>query len=315
MFSRTRRWTGILLVFLFLVTAVAACSREQDDAEDSSADSSANSSAPTETLVPTDTPMPAATPAPTATAVPTIAPAHSAMSSDSYAEMFCDDTGSEEIENITYSQLSAEVTGSIEMLESMGPPQEYAGWHEAFLSFGIAQLKALEDHAGAEDDLVSEAFFFEVLMPLTFQLQSDLAAAVTAMDAEARARLAAAGCDVDAMASAPEDFGTIEGDIELEMQELIVGAPVAGTLEQEGESDLYYFRAEEGQTYLIEAQWEGLTSVNIELAEGLTFTRFIESSQPPLQLTWTAPASGEYELYFTAVSGSGSYTLSITIET
>jgi len=41
----------------------------------------------------------------------------------------------------------------------------------------------------------------------------------------------------------------------------------------------------------------------------------LESMEPPLQFTWKAPASGEYELYVTAVAGSGSYTLSFTIET
>ena len=113
MFTCSRRWAGILLVFLFLATAVAACSPMQDDAEDT-----------------TDTPAPTATLAPTATPVPTTAPAQTAMSSDSHAEMFCGDTGSEEIESMTFGQLAAELTGAIELLEAMEPPQEYAGWHE-----------------------------------------------------------------------------------------------------------------------------------------------------------------------------------------
>ena len=291
MFTCSRRWAGILLVFLFLATAVAACSPMQDDAEDTTA-----------------------TLAPTATPVPTTAPAQTAMSSDSHAEMFCGDSGSEEIESMTFGQLAAELTGAIELLEAMEPPPEYAGWHEALLSFQKAQLKALEDHAGPANDPVSDAFFLDVLMPLAVQLQSDLAAAVTAMDPEARARLAAAGCAVDALANAPDDAWTFEDDGETEMQELIVGAAVAGTLEQQGQSDLYYFRAEEGETYLIEAQWEGLTSVKVELSDRLTFAKIRERSRPPLQFEWTAPATGEYKLYFTAVAGAGSYTLSVSID-
>ena len=55
--------------------------------------------------------------------------------------------------------------------------------------------------------------------------------------------------------------------------------------------------------------------VSIEFSDGLTFAKLWERSRPPLQFAWTAPASGEYELYVTAVAGSGSYTLSVTIDT
>jgi len=68
---------------------------------------------------------------------------------------------------MTFKQLSAEVTGSIGLLESRGPPRESAGWHEAFLSLQKAQVKELEEHAGAGDGLVSDAFLLDVLLPPT----------------------------------------------------------------------------------------------------------------------------------------------------
>ena len=55
--------------------------------------------------------------------------------------------------------------------------------------------------------------------------------------------------------------------------------------------------------------------VSVVFFDGLTFAKIWERIRPPLQFTWTAPASGEYELYVTAVAGSGSYTLSVTIDT
>jgi len=72
------------------------------------------------------------------------------------------------------------------------------------------------------------------------------------MDPEACAQLTAAGCGVDAVASAPEDFGPFKGDAKTGVQELIVGA--SGTLEQQAESDHYHFPAAIGQSRRIEAQ-------------------------------------------------------------
>ena len=54
--------------------------------------------------------------------------------------------------------------------------------------------------------------------------------------------------------------------------------------------------------------------VSVEFSDGLRFIIIWEGSRPPLQFTSTAPASAECELYVSAVAGSGSYTLSITIE-
>lgn len=54
--------------------------------------------------------------------------------------------------------------------------------------------------------------------------------------------------------------------------------------------------------------------VSVEFSDGLTFIRIWGGSRPPPQFTSTAPASAECELYVSAVAGSGSYTLSVTIE-
>ena len=54
--------------------------------------------------------------------------------------------------------------------------------------------------------------------------------------------------------------------------------------------------------------------VSVEFSHGLAFDKIWEGSRPPPQFTSTAPASAECELYVTAIAGSGSYTLSVTIE-
>lgn len=291
MYSCTPRWAGILLGLLLLAAGIAACLREPAATEDTAESQS-----------------------PTAVPPPTAAPAESAMSPDSYADQFCGESDSEELENITYGQLAAELTAGIEIWASVEPPQEFAAWHQAFLSYMNAQMEALDDHQGAADDPVSDAFFIDKLMPAAMQLNTDLANAIAAMDPEARALLAAAGCPVDQIAAAADDAWTLDGDDVSDMQELTVGADAAGTLEEPGASDHYYFHAEEGRTYLIEAQWEGLTSVSVELSDGLTFAKIRERSKPPFQFEWTAPAAGQYTLYITAGAGSGSYTLSVSFD-
>ncbi len=55
--------------------------------------------------------------------------------------------------------------------------------------------------------------------------------------------------------------------------------------------------------------------VSVEFSDGLTFAKIWERSRPPLQFMSTAPASGECELYLTAVSETDFYTFSVTIDT
>ncbi len=56
-----------------------------------------------------------------------------------------------------------------------------------------------------------------------------------------------------------------------------------------------------------------MSSIRVELSDGMTFSRVRQRNRPPLQFLWTAPESGEYHLNVTSGSGSGSYTVSVSI--
>ena len=105
----------------------------------------------------------------------------------------------------------------------------------------------------------------------------------------------------------------------IEREELTVGVGVEGALDETSETDHFIFRAEEGKEYLIEAVWEGISSIRLEISDGLTFSRIRDSSRQPLQVSWTAPESGEFHLNVTPGGGSegakASYTVSVNAQT
>ena len=109
------------------------------------------------------------------------------------------------------------------------------------------------------------------------------------------------------------------GNGAIEREELTVGVGVEGALDETSETDYFIFRAEAGKEYLIEAVWEGISSIRVEISDGVTFSRSRDSSRQPLQVSWTAPESGEYHLNVTSGGGSeggeGSYTVSVNAQT
>ena len=105
-----------------------------------------------------------------------------------------------------------------------------------------------------------------------------------------------------------------------ELDEIPVGGSVEGTIEEDYESDLFFFQAEEGTEYLIEAVWETFRSISLTLIErnneGFSSKGSVTAGQP-LHREWTAPWSGKFELRVASTDdeGRGSYTVFVSIYT
>jgi len=323
------RWACILLVVLLLVAALSACNGTEENSEETARSASAptQTPAPTQASDPTQTPEPTDTPAPTPTSEPTHTPApapeSSRMTLEEYAA-FCaefDSGESTEEGEITYGEFSDGLGVLIGLLESVNPPQEVSDWHQALLASQRELKAAIDEYPGSKDDPIDLERFFTLIMAY----HERLSVTIQEMDPALRDWLVAAGCIDEGMAAfaasagGDEAFGGSEESEETERVALTVGVRMEGPLNKAGETDHFSFRAEEGKEYLIEATWEGTSSLRVGLTDGLTFSKIRERSRPPLQLIWSAPEKGNYELNVTPGSasegGTVSYTLSVSINT
>ena len=217
----------------------------------------------------------------------------SQLSVDEYSAV-CVESGSDEIaEDATYGEISVEMTQGIEHLQAINPPDEVASWHNESLEYAKS-IKALADSQPKDD--VASPFLFLTLLPQLEKLertQNNIAPDVLV-------RLVAAGC--------------LE-DVRIPIQ---VGDRVEGAVDEAGEADTYFFQAKGEGTYLIEATWETLPSIRLEITDFRTFSRVRESGRQPYRVSWTAPESGEYYLVVSpgddSGEGTGSYTVSIRVE-
>ena len=106
-----------------------------------------------------------------------------------------------------------------------------------------------------------------------------------------------------------------------ELEEIPVGGSVEGTIEENFERDRFFFQAEEGTEYLIEAVWETFRGISLSLTESNNEEFSIkgrESARQPLRWEWTAPWSGKFELEVGSTDHTedewrGSYTVFISI--
>ena len=256
------------------------------------------------------------TPMPTSTPMP--APESSRMSLDQYAafcaELEAGETTEEEGE-ITYGEFSAGLQLYIGLLESVNPPEEVSDWHDALLASQRELKAAIDEYPGSKDDPIELERFFSLLVTY----HEGLSKTARDLDPALRDWLIAAGCMDEDLAAASFDAWPDGGNGVIEREELTVGVGVEGALDETSETDYFIFRAEAGKEYLIEAVWEGISSIRVEISDGVTFSRIRDSSRQPLQVSWTAPESGEYHLNVTPGGGSeggeGSYTVSVNAQT
>ena len=254
--------------------------------------------------MPTSTPMPA--------------PESSRMSLDEYAafcaELEAGETTEEEGE-ITYGEFSAALQLFIGLLASVNPPEEVSNWHNTLLTSQRELKAAIDEYPGSKDDPIDIERFFTLLVAY----HEGLSKTARELDPALLDWLIAVGCMDEDVAAASFEGWLDGGNGAIEREELTVGVGVEGALDETSETDYFIFRAEEGKEYLIEAVWEGSSSIRVEISDGSTFSRSRSSSRQPLQVSWTAPESGEFHLNVTPGGGSegakASYTVSVNAQT
>ena len=306
------RGASILLAILLVAATLSACSGIEESSEETAL------STPMPTPMPTSTPMP--TPMQTSTPMPTPMPApeSSRMSLDQYAafcaELEAGETTEEEGE-ITYGEFSEGLELYIGLLESVNPPEEVSNWHDALLASQRELKAAIDEYPGSKDDPIDIERFFTLLVAY----HEGLSKTARELDPALLDWLIAAGCMDEDVAAASFEGWQDGGNGAIEREELTVGVGLEGALDETSETDYFIFQAEEGKEYLIEAVWEGISSIRVEISDGLTFSRSRSSSRQPLQVSWTAPESGEYHLNVTPGGGSerakASYTVSVNAQT
>lgn len=267
------RWACTLLAVLLLAATLSACNGTEETSEETARSASAPTQkpAPPQTSEPTQTPEPTEAPAPTETAEPTQTleptqtpepvPESGRMSLDEYAA-FCADFDSgettEEEGEITYGEFSDGLAVLIGLLESVNPPQEVSEWHEALLTNQRELKSAIDEYTGSKEDPIDIERFFALIV----SYHEGLSETLRAMDPALRDWLVAAGCIDEEMAAAAsawldESIEADEDGEEIVRQELVVGTGVEVPVDEASETDHFFFRAEEGKTYLIETVWEG----------------------------------------------------------
>ena len=298
------RGATILLAILLVAATLSACTPTEEPSEETAL----STPMPTSTLMPT--PMPTSTPMP--------APESSRMSLDEYAafcaELDAGETTEEEGE-ITYGEFSAGLQLYIGLLASVNPPQEVSDWHNTLLTSQRELKAAIDEYPGSKDDPIDIERFFTLLVAY----HEGLSKTARELDPALLDWLIAAGCMDEDVAAASFEGWQDGGNGAIEREELTVGVGVEGALDETSETDYFIFRAEAGKEYLIEAVWEGISSIRLEISDGSTFSRIRSSSRQPLQVSWTAPESGEYHLNVTPGGGSegakASYTVSVNAQT
>ena len=314
------RGATILLAILLVAATLSACIGTEEPSEETalSTPMPMPTSTPMPTPMPTSTLMPTPMPTLMPTSTPMPAPESSRMSLDEYAafcaELDAGETTEEEGE-ITYGEFSAGLQLYIGLLASVNPPQEVSDWHNTLLTSQRELKAAIDEYPGSKDDPIEIERFFTLLVAY----HEGLSKTARELDPALLDWLIAAGCMDEDVAAASFEGWQDGGNGAIEREELTVGVGVEGALDETSATDYFIFRAEAGKEYLIEAVWEGISSIRVEISDGSTFSRSRSSSRQPLQVSWTAPESGEYHLNVTPGGGSegakASYTVSVNAQT
>ncbi len=262
------RWACTLLAILLIAVTLSACNVTEEAPEKPAWASltpthrpaPTQTSEPTQVPAPTDTPEPTQAPAPTDTPEPTQTPAPTdtpvaasrQMSLDEYAA-FCAEFNSgettEEEGEISYGEFSDGLGVLIGFLESVNPPDEASVWHNTLLASQRELKKVIDEYPGSRDDPIDIERFFSLMVAY----HGRLGETIQKLDPAIRDWLVATGCIDEEMAVSAFEGWWDEGAEEVERDELTIGAGVEGPLDGAGKTDQFFFRAEAGREYLIEA--------------------------------------------------------------
>lgn len=118
----------------------------------------------------------------------------------------------------------------------------------------------------------------------------------------------------DAGGEGPDDFADgVEG-----AARLVVGKPVEGVLDYEGDSDYFVFEAVEGELYEVEVDLGTLSDSVVEVynADGLSLDYNDDRGEDgslASRLLWRAPVTGDFYVEVSGYGGEGSYVLMVAV--
>ncbi|MDE2824573.1 MAG: hypothetical protein OXK79_13815 [Chloroflexota bacterium] len=250
---------------------------------------------------------------------PTEAPDASRASLDEYLLAVCDGQAEWTAweEGVSLRELSSGLGQFMEIMESLEPPSQVSDWHDATLAFGKTFKNTVDDYledskGQTEDEFLLSMFF---TLPPHFQ---PVEQAIAGMDPDVRSRMVEADCideeTIEVDASTNTDASGIGSPSASEdFDEIAIGSSVDGTLDEPEEVDIYSFRAQADETYLIIATWESLSSIQLVISDRRTFDRYKNSRSQPFRVSQTFEETGTYYVSVSA-RGTGSYTLYILVE-
>ena len=195
-------------------------------------------------------------------------------------------------------------------MESLEPPAAVSDWHDAGLAFQRAFKETVDDYLEDSKGLSEDEFLFSMFLTLTPHFQP-VEQAIAGMDPDVRSRMIEAGC-ID-----QETPGAIP--VQEERAEIRVGDTLAGSLDDPNEADLFQFQAEAGVEYVIEVAWQDMPEVTVVVKDApdpiVNSFRTIWSETSPLVVRWTAEESKAHHIDVFSGEGTGSYTVSVSIDT
>ena len=232
---RTLRWASILTGLLLTIIALSACSDSNAPAEDTTK----SATTPTGTAEDTNRSTPG--------------PEIDLASLDEYVDWCVQNQGfAPRLDRPTFRGASASLGEQIKILESRTPPSEVSDFHNAMLAVGKSLKDYLDAYPGSKDDPLNEGgdYLFDLYIAIGLP-QFEGEEALRSMPVEVRDRLVAGGCVDESLI---EGLGT----------EVTVGESVEAT-SSSGQINTFYFRAKQGERYVIEAVRGTLPHLNLRV--------------------------------------------------
>ncbi len=212
-------------------------------------------------------------------------------------------------EGVSLGKISSGLEQFMEILESLEPPSEVSDWHEATLGFGRAFKKNIDDYLEDPKGQSEEEFLLSNFVTMAPHFQP-VEQAIAGMDPDVRSQMVEAGCiDEETSGATPT---------QQEREEISVGDSLAGSLEPR-ETDIFQFQAEAGVEYVIEVAWQDMPEITVIVKDAPNpvansfQTRWSETS--PLVVRWVAELSDAHHIDIFSGKGTGSYTVSLSIDT
>ena len=207
-------------------------------------------------------------------------------------------------------EISSGLEQHIEILESLEPPAEVSDWHDAGLAFQRAFKETVDDYLEDSKGLSEDEFLFSMFLTLAPHFQP-VEQAIAGMDPDVRSRMTEAGCiDQETSDAIP---------VQEERAEIGVGDTLAGSLDDPNEADLFQFQAEAGVEYVIEVAWQDMPQVTVVVKDApdpvVDSFQTIWSETSPLVVRWAAEESKTHHIDVSSGEGTGSYTVSVSIDT